>query len=177
MGLNILNDILLKLFSGCFCSCSLFLSSFALFSCGLMPFFGVILGFLFLYFCVLWPWLISIPLSSRSLICSSASCNLLLTPYSVIFILVIIFSSSDSLFFIFSVSLFKVLSEFVHSSLKSSEYLYDHYFELFNRHIAYLLHLGFFFFSCDFIVLSFVTFRLRTLSSFFLTLCVFPCVQ
>lgn len=61
-------------------------------------------------------------LSSKSLICSASS-HLLLIPCSVFFISFIVFLMSDQFFV-------KVFSELIHSSLKSSEHLYNYCFEL-----------------------------------------------
>lgn len=69
-------------------------------------------------------------LSSRLLICSSASSNQLLIPSTVFFIL--LYSSTLVHFYVFSLFA-EVLNEFISFSLKSSEHLSDHYFKLSGR--------------------------------------------
>ena len=64
--------------------------------------------FLNLFFFLYSEWMISIIQSSRSLMCSSVSTNLLLFPSHVFFILAIVFFSNDWSLFIFSSSLSKI---------------------------------------------------------------------
>ena len=82
--------------------------------------------------------MISIILSSRLLMHSSASLSLLLIPSSVFFISVIVFFSYNWLFLIFSIS----LSTFsLSSSPKFGEHLYDYFFDLFSGKLFILISL------------------------------------
>ena len=64
--------------------------------------------FLNLFFFLYSEWMISIIQSSRSLMCSSVSTNLLLIPSGVFFVLAIVFFSNDWFLFIFSSFLSKI---------------------------------------------------------------------
>ena len=69
-------------------------------------------------------------------------------PHSSVFLVSVIdffISDCSFLYFLFVEDFFEILNSF----LKSSEYIYDHYFEIFIRYIAFL-HLKFF--CCDFIL-------------------------
>lgn len=102
--------------------------------------------------------MISTILSSKLLIFSSASSNLLLIPFSVIFISVIMFFSSDS-FFYFCLFL-EILAVFIHSEY--SEHLYDPYFEILFFYCVMLVIISILFscfsevLSCSFILYIFL---------------------
>ena len=85
-------------------------------------------------------WIISIALSSSSLMCFSASSSLLLNPSSVFF------SSIITSIWYFLIFLFvKVIIVFIPSSPKFSGPLYNRYFELLIKWVAYIHFIKVFF--------------------------------
>ena len=112
--------------------------------------------FLNLFFFLYFEWMISIIQSSRSLMCSSLSTNLMLIPSGVLFILAMYYSAMTGSFYIFQL-LVKNFTLFIYSFPRFQlAFLLLMLWTLYLVTYLSLLHLGFFYFSCSFLLNKFL---------------------